>query len=101
MEKTSVEYILNIISNPGPLQHKAIVRAFDSLLNYYRTTPFSKVEEYFAKQVIGHYKKTGEITGVYLENSIDLCSRYAENLSEIAIHKEQEHMKAKAMEMAK
>jgi len=99
MEKTSVEYILNLISTNGPLQQKAIARALHSLLFFYKTSPFSKVEEYFVKKVLEHYTKTGEITGVYLDNSIDLCSRYAENLSEIALNKE--NLNRAAKEMAK
>jgi hypothetical protein len=99
MEKTSPEYIINLVSTEGPKQQKAIARALHSLLTFYKTTPFSKVEEYFVKKVLEHYNKTGEITGIYLSNSIDLCSRYAENLSEIALNKE--NLNRAAKEMAK
>lgn len=97
MNKTSPEYIRNLISTEGPKQQKAIARALHSLLTFYTTTPFSKVEEYFAKKVLEHYNKTGEITGIYLSNSIDLCFRYVQNLSEIAINKESFERASKEM----
>jgi len=59
-------------------------KAFYSLLTFYEVSPFSKVEEYFVKQVLNHYNSKKEISGIYLENSIDLYYRYSSYLAEIA-----------------
>lgn len=89
MENISNDSILYLVKN----NQKALAKALDALLNFYSYSPMSKVEIHFAKQVVSYFKKNGEITGVYLENSIDLCERYVNYLHEIALLKKQEKEK--------
>lgn len=88
MKTISIENILNLVKT----NQKALVRALQALTNFYDNSPMSKVEIYFAKQVASYFNKNGEISGIYLENSIDLCERYSNYLYEIALIKEKEKM---------
>jgi len=84
IDKTSAEYIISLFSNP-----KNVFKALKSLNSFYETPPFSKVEQHFVNAVISFVEKNNkDISGVYLENSVDLCVRYVAYLQEIAIYKQ-------------